>query len=171
MDPRNQDEEIRPGVWSRGRRQSDPRTPSRPPLLGGGTRRRCTKPDREEDAGAARRTVIPGPAAAMAAAMDLAVRAPAQPPLLLRFQTPPELRYEPTVFTAGLVGVDATGGDLRRRRRIGGGGRGDEAMGGRTGKRKEKDQRNCVLGVVGHIHYGKENAPTLGPVYFVLLGK
>jgi hypothetical protein len=107
----------------------------------------------------------------MAAAMDLAVRAPALPPLLLRFQTPPELRYEPTVFTAGLVGVDATGGDLRRRRRIGGGGRGDEAMGGRTGKRKEKDQRNCVLGVVGHIHYGKENAPTLGPVYFVLLGK
>jgi hypothetical protein len=30
--------------------------------------------------------------------------------------------------------------------------------------RKEKDERNCVLGVVGHIHYGKENALTLGPV-------
>ena len=121
-------EEIRPGVWSRGRRQSDPRTPWRPPRWGrwgagtlsltrtrkGGWESQWTRSGSGYRGGRWQR-------------IENTAASPS-------FQPPTELRCG---RCPRLVGG---GWAWRRRRRMGE--RGDEAMGpART--RKEKDEMNC----------------------------
>ena len=136
MDPESgrRGEEIRPGVWSRGRRQSDPRTPSRPPMRGETRRRRPKPPDRYDD-GKAKRPAVGErlPRWRRSGLCDALVLGPHY--RCLSLCSGRRLSCA-AVYAAGLVGVDAPAGSWarrRRRRRIGQ--CGDKAM-GRTEKKK-----------------------------------